>query len=582
MANYSGLKDAIANVIKTNGIQGITGAALQSDLFLMIDTLGEVPFRFASGVAAVTSVISTGANLKAGATYRIHSKTGAQIADASANIGLWVKANGAYTKIKQYTPAELYAGAIYDYTATDDCELFIRTTQAGIPWTCNVGQVLIDFASLLYGLMGDAYANALPAIIADKSGTATTTAILRDSSVRLKAGATYEITARTVTQIAAANNNIGLWKGENGTYSKIKQYTSAELYAGQTFQYTPGADCDLYLRTTEVGISWTMGVALTQKDCAGILWGAIAGDGAASDWAGARAVLLGDSITAQGNGDAPSTNSFLYWASKDLGFANFYIRGIGGQTYIWNASGWYCEAGGTGGYLGRYNYDEDGNILSSVVSPETATAQDIANIEAALGKTIEIHYGAMCSWDRIKTMIPASLRTDIDLVILCAGTNDFQAVEDVDVDGDLSAAEPHWVPNDATDPTWANDSTYYLGGDYDITTFAGAIASAVMKARVWCPNAVVVVATPFPRFNTTTKQQYTNASGLTFREMCAAQKTICGFIGAPVVDANGECGISGADFTDLVVDGVHPNLAGRKMYGRPFVGGLTGIAKKIQ
>lgn len=46
MANYSTLKDAIADVIKTNGKNAITGAILQSALLSMIDSLGVAGFQF--------------------------------------------------------------------------------------------------------------------------------------------------------------------------------------------------------------------------------------------------------------------------------------------------------------------------------------------------------------------------------------------------------------------------------------------------------------------------------------------------------------------------------------------------------
>ena len=41
MANWSNLKTAISNVVKSNGIQGITGDSLQSVMLNMVTKLGE-------------------------------------------------------------------------------------------------------------------------------------------------------------------------------------------------------------------------------------------------------------------------------------------------------------------------------------------------------------------------------------------------------------------------------------------------------------------------------------------------------------------------------------------------------------
>ena len=148
------------------------------------------------------------------------------------------------------------------------------------------------------------------------------------------------------------------------------------------------------------------------------------------------------------------------------------------------------------------------------------------------------------------------------------------------VDGVITASEPIWKPNDTTDPTWCNDDSFYQGGDYDINTFTGAIASTVMKMQIWCPNAVVVVATPFPRFGSD-NLQYKNSKSLSFRRMCEIEKNVAHSIGAEVVDANGECNINGIEFSKYVTDGVHPNLEGRKMYGRVFIGKLGKIYPKV-
>lgn len=531
-----------------------------------------------SGVADSTLILADSkVNLKAGYTYDIYYKTDTLISSINTRIGLWVYVGGTWTQLTFNNAAQLYAGVTYRYTPSADCQVQLRTTEVDIPWHLSVRQDTDAFPEEVY----DTFAN-IPVKIGDVSGVSAV-AIIIPTGVSLKAGNTYDIYFKTDSLVSSTSSRIGLWVTIGGTPTQIKQYTAAEIYNGMTYTYTPSDDCELWVRPDEIGITWHAVVTQLLNPFAQEVWRDIAElskESAKAFWHGKNVVVWGDSITAQGNGDNPGTGSFMYWAKDALGFANLYGRGVGGQTYLWNTSGWYTEVGTNGNYLGRYNYDAQGAIQPTVVSPETSTAQDIANIEAALGKSIEIHYGSLCSWDRIKTMIPSDMRNDIDLVVLCGGTNDHSAVEEVP-GGDVSLEEPVWVPSDATDPTWAGDATYYKGGDYDITTFSGAIASAIMKMRTWCPNAVIVLATPFPRFNTSTKQQYQNAAGVSFRQMCEMEMEIAGFVGAPVIDANGGSGIDGVNFSAYQVDGVHPNEAGRKMFGRVFVGELTAIADKI-
>lgn len=645
MANYDILKSAIEAVIKTNGNNEITGALLQQSLIAMINSFG-VGYQFVgianpntnpgtpdqnvcyfaitpgtyynflnteiqdneigvflwdgtwhiniveapktrigskSGTASNTTVLRTDIQLRQGIKYRIYFKTDTQISTPSSEIGLWIYANGSYTRIKTFTPAEAYAGAFYDYTPVADCLLFVRTTQIGIEWHCDVTANVIE-STHIAELYTDEKVDNQKATIGFASGTSDRTTLL-NTGIILFADQTYDIYFKSDSLIPSTSTQIGLWtiNIETGAITQIKSMSAAEVYSGSTYQYTPAEDCRLYVRTREIGIGWQCNVTQGVYDFFEFVSTSLQGllkAGEQNYWNGKNVVVYGDSITAQGNGDNPTTSAFLYWAKDALKFANLYVRGVGGQKYMWNTTGWYNSDDMNGNYLDRYNYDALGNRLNTVVSPETTTEQEIANIEAKYEKEIEIHYGAFCSWDRIKAMIPSDIRETIDLIILCGGTNDFSAVEEVP-GGDISIEEPEWIPNDATDPTWAADTQYYQNGDYDITTFPGAIASTIMKMRTWCPNAVVVVATPFPRFNTTTKQQYKNLSGLTFRQSCEIQMEIANFVGATVIDSNGECGIGGYNFSSYVTDGVHPNLDGRKMFGRVFIGELLRLASKI-
>lgn len=269
-------------------------------------------------------------------------------------------------------------------------------------------------------------------------------------------------------------------------------------------------------------------------------------------WNGLTWVSYGDSITAQGNNGGGYQNI----VDNMLGFGTSYRRGVGGQTYKANTSTFYANPDGS--YAGRYGM---GGLTEA---PEGTTE----------------HLGYFASWDRITTMIHESIRESIDLVVLCGGTNDHGSVEDVETDGVISAGTPIWIAGSAIDAEWAA-SSYYADGDYDISTFAGAIASTVTKMRIWCPNAVVVLATPYPRWNTETKEQYANSKGLDFREMCEIQIAVAKYTACPVVDANAMCGVGGVNFADTVSDGVHPNTVGMKMYGKALADGLKDISPTI-
>lgn len=58
-------------------------------------------------------------------------------------------------------------------------------------------------------------------------------------------------------------------------------------------------------------------------------------------------------------------------------------------------------------------------------------------------------------------------------------------------------AELQFIDNDTTDTEWAN-STYYsiFGGDYNINTLRGSIASTIMKLQAWMPQATIILCTP--------------------------------------------------------------------------------------
>lgn len=267
-------------------------------------------------------------------------------------------------------------------------------------------------------------------------------------------------------------------------------------------------------------------------------------------WKGKNAVIYGDSITAQGN--ANNATGYFREAEFIHQFEDVYYRGVGGQTFKLNPYTFYANADGS------YNSRDSGG------NPPAGTTE---------------HLGYFASWDRITAMIPEAIRNSIDLVVVCGGTNDFKNVEDTSADGDNSAIVPAWIVNNTQDQIWAN-SSYYMGGDYDLSTLAGAIASTLMKMQIWCPNAIIILATPFPRYELTDHAQMV-VNNVNFRQFCETEIEIAQYMSAPVIDANGECNITLYNYGECTLaDNVHPTQLGRDYYGKPFVGELYRIFPK--
>lgn len=288
-------------------------------------------------------------------------------------------------------------------------------------------------------------------------------------------------------------------------------------------------------------------------------------------WAGKWGVCYGDSITAQGN---DGVSGYVGKLNREIAFKNLYGRGVGGQTFVWNDLCWYSEVGTNGAYLDRYLYDSAGNRTNNVISANY-TAEQVEYIESALGKTIEVHRGCLCSWDRIKGMIPSAMRQNINLIIIMGGTNDF-------VSGyALGSGMPEFSSANTTDTDWVNDSTYYTGGDYDVTTFAGAVMSTIMKFTRWCPNAVIVVATPWGNFDTSAKKQTENINGDNIAAFAGREQELANYMGVPSINTAGEAGVNAFNASAYFADSIHPNDAGAKLIAKVIIGNLRQIIDRI-
>jgi lysophospholipase L1-like esterase len=261
-------------------------------------------------------------------------------------------------------------------------------------------------------------------------------------------------------------------------------------------------------------------------------------------WSGKKWISYGDSISAINNGNGLNLGWSAY-VNSHYGFSGFYGRGVGGQSFIWNTNTFYANSDGT--YAGRYGM----NGLTS--APEGTTE----------------HKGCFCSWDRICTMIPDNIKKTIDLVFIMGGTNDIGLFSDR-----IKWETPNFSAENVTDTDWVN-APEFNGGDYDITTFSGAICSAIMKMQIRCPNAVIVIGTPLSKWS---NQNAHSVNGVTMEDVADVMIKTSRYMSTPVIDVNGTCGINGSNYSTYITDGTHPySVAGHKMLARTVNGGLKSI-----
>ena len=267
-----------------------------------------------------------------------------------------------------------------------------------------------------------------------------------------------------------------------------------------------------------------------------------------SNWNGKNWLAFGDSITAITNGNGLNLGWAAY-VNSHYGFNNFYGRGVGGQSFLWNDNTFYANEDGT--YAGRYGQQ------GLTEAPEGTTE----------------HKGCFCSWDRISAMIPDSIKDTIDMVFIMGGTNDIASSDKINWQTPTFSAE------NVIDTEWLN-AAEFNGGDYDITTFSGAICSAIMKMQIRCPNAVIILGTPLAKWNTTTKNAH-NVNGVTMEDVADIIIKTARYMSTPCIDVNGTCGINGFNYETYITDGTHPYCeAGYKMLARTINGGLNCILPK--
>lgn len=364
----------------------------------------------------------------------------------------------------------------------------------------------------------------------------------------------FEYYINVVTNSDMSGTALGESKGvQKGSFTFTPTNTTHSLRFVTTSGCSQTIECEIYDNSEQIALSQEM------KDTINAM---IETNEAIAErenpWKGKTWLAYGDSITAISNGNSLQTGWAKY-VNDVMGFSNFYGRGVGGQTYVWNNGTFQADLG-TGQYIRRGT--ENDNCL-----------------------------GCFCSWQRIKTMIPDSIKDDIDLIWLMGGTNDIANVEEATGQSAIEYNKPVFIENQGTDTAWQN-AEEYNGGDYDVTTFAGAVASTIMKLQYRCPNAIIILSTPMPRwytdtFHPTTTQQteiFQNGEhhGVTTVDVADVEIKVARYMSIPYYDTCSMTGINGFNWSQYM-NGVHPYpVAGQKMLARTVIGALETIYPKIQ
>ena len=272
-----------------------------------------------------------------------------------------------------------------------------------------------------------------------------------------------------------------------------------------------------------------------------------------SPWKGKTWLSYGDSITDIGN--AENADSWQKHVTEKLGFAAHYGRGIGGQYYKWGTGGGsvtFVNAA-TGAYDSRNDSYNKDNYTGSVPTGCVAIR------------------GAFSSWDRISHMIPASIKDDIDLIFLF-GVNDVYQNDSDDV--------PAFSATNTTDTEWMAADENEFGGDFDVTTLNGAIASTLMKLQARCPNALIVIGTSWSGRGETDGENQSNisANGIGIYKEGLVVEKVSGYYAIPCIDLHHTLMVNCWNRARYVTDTIHPYTdAGKKALARAVISGLMGM-----
>ena len=212
MANYSTLKAAVADVVKTNGTQAITGANLQAVLLSIINSVGGGGYIF-KGVATPSTDAGT----------------------PDENV-FYIGGAGTYANFGTNVTVPVGSICIFKYNGSwvkEQIALF-----AGIDDVPTAGSDNLVKSGGTADIFGARYSGQLK----------ITTQYPNTTSIILYAGKRYTIYVQS-DDASSATNAAGIFVYVNGTPTRIMSVNAAEYAAGKYCTYTPSADCELYFAT---------------------------------------------------------------------------------------------------------------------------------------------------------------------------------------------------------------------------------------------------------------------------------------------------------------------------------------------
>ena len=293
--------------------------------------------------------------------------------------------------------------------------------------------------------------------------------------------------------------------------------------------------------------------------------------GLPNTWEGKIVGSYGDSITVLNGGDwdypFPDSGTKSRWAVKAAKFFKFgklHVRGVGGSTFNYGTNGgsvcWVKK--NTGEFVARndnYNYD---NYKGHVTIPSDCIATR----------------GSGCSWLRITSMFPESIKDKVDAVII-QFHNDFH---------DDKSTDCKWQAGNRKDTEWAASREYAdYNGDYNIETVKGGIASTIMKLQAWMPHATLILMSPISGVYINGQESIKdleNSESAQMKTLAETVKEIAFRMSIPFIDVYASDGINTLNhkLKGYISDGIHPySDEGNNRIARAVISGLIHTIPNI-
>ena len=524
------------------------------------NTLMEIK-KSSAGSIAQSTPYNTALILTGGIKNYIYVKiTEGDLSSAEAyDLGLWTWLSSSWNHFARLTAEEMTNGITVEYTPPEDCTLFVRTiVNSKYEASVSVNEKTSD-----YILRKEKEWSEVE--IKESSAGSIAQSTPYKTGLKLTKGVDNNVYVKITGDLSGAEAyDLGLWTWLSNGWYHFARLTAGEMNNGVTVKYNPTEDCFLYVRTI-VNSNYEASVSTIKKLTDYVQ--SIQGD--TSQWQGKSIAFYGDSITAITNGNYESPFPYtkgdnVLWGNvvaEYFGAKKVYGRGIGGQRYEYGtlgAGGSVCWVDTNGNYLGRNDNKTYDNFNGEYPDGLTKEMEDAGNIIRTKG--------SFSSWLRIITMFPESIKSSIDVVCVMGGTNDSNKENEI-----------KFVTGSTVDTEWANSQFYSTyGGDYNIETMQGGIASTVMKLQAWMPNALIVIMTPLSGRGVTGQLNLTPVT-LEY-EKTKMIKNVAAMFSCPLIDVNSSSGINGLNRTTYITDNLHPYSAkGNKMLARTVIGGLTGI-----